>query len=171
IVQLHAIYECPLLCGFYYLFFNTSQKVTLGEKSTSYCLVRYIYFLALLNFWINLLTPHHASCLLKKYLNFLIKYLQQAIFIMKILYLNIVDHTFTGINLATNRSKPKSIVGTPAYIAHEVLLKKEYNGKVADVWSCGVTPYVMLTITIPEIRNHPWFLKNLLADQMDDNTM
>jgi serine/threonine-protein kinase SRK2 len=26
-------------------------------------------------------------------------------------------------------------------------------------------------ITIPEIRNHPWFLKNLLADLMDDNTM
>jgi serine/threonine-protein kinase SRK2 len=27
------------------------------------------------------------------------------------------------------------------------------------------------TITIPEIRNHPWFLKNLLADLMDDSTM
>uniref|UniRef100_A0A804ULQ9 Protein kinase domain-containing protein n=1 Tax=Zea mays TaxID=4577 RepID=A0A804ULQ9_MAIZE len=81
---------------------------------------------------------------------------------------------YLGIEVKQNpvlHSQPKSIVGTPAYIAHEVLLKKEYNGKVADVWSCGVTPYVMLTITIPEIRNHPWFLKNLLADQMDDNTM
>lgn len=26
-------------------------------------------------------------------------------------------------------------------------------------------------ITIPEIRNHEWFLKNLPADLMDDNTM
>jgi serine/threonine-protein kinase SRK2 len=26
-------------------------------------------------------------------------------------------------------------------------------------------------ITIPEIRNHPWFLKNLPADLMDDSTM
>ncbi|KAG5080878.1 hypothetical protein JHK86_004943 [Glycine max] len=111
-------------------------------------------------------------------------------------------------------SQPKSTVGTPAYIAPEVLTRKEYDGKIADVWSCGVTLYVMLVgaypfedpadprnfkktigkilsvqysvpdyvrvsmecrhllsqifvaspekrITIPEIKNHPWFLRNL----------
>jgi len=118
-------------------------------------------------------------------------------------------------------SKPKSTVGTPAYIAPEVFSNKEYDGKIADVWSCGVTLYVMLVgaypfedaddqrnfrttitrilsvqysipdyvrisveciqllsrifvadpekrITIPEIEKHPWFLKNLHIEQIEE---
>lgn len=121
-------------------------------------------------------------------------------------------------------SQPKSTVGTPAYIAPEVLSRKEYDGKIADVWSCGVTLYVMLVgsypfedpddprnfrktlarilsvhysipdyvrvsmeckhllsrifvadpvkrITIPEIKNHPWFLRNFPIDLMEGGEM
>lgn len=117
-------------------------------------------------------------------------------------------------------SQPKSTVGTPAYIAPEVLSRREYDGKIADVWSCGVTLYVMLVgaypfedpddprnfrktlqrilsvhysipnyvrvsmecrhllsrifvanpekrITIPEIKNHVWFLQNLPVEFTD----
>ncbi|ONM09679.1 SnRK2 serine threonine protein kinase8 [Zea mays] len=86
-------------------------------------------------------------------------------------------------------SQPKSTVGTPAYIAPEVLLKKEYDGKRILNVQYAIPDNVNISpecrhlisrifvgdpatrITIPEIRNHSWFLKNLPADLMDDDSM
>ncbi|CAL9170399.1 unnamed protein product [Musa hybrid cultivar] len=134
--------------------------------------------------------------------------------------LKICDFGYSKSSLL--HSQPKSTVGTPAYIAPEILSKREYDGKIADVWSCGVTLYVMLVgaypfgdpsdpknfrktivriltvqytipdhvqvsmecrhllarifvpnpeerITIPEIKKHPWFMKNLPIELADEH--
>uniref|UniRef100_A0A0E0PMX5 non-specific serine/threonine protein kinase n=1 Tax=Oryza rufipogon TaxID=4529 RepID=A0A0E0PMX5_ORYRU len=75
-------------------------------------------------------------------------------------------------------SRPKSAVGTPAYIAPEILNLQEYDGKLIKAIQYEIPQQVHIStdcrelisrifvsdpskrITMQEIKNHPWFLKN-----------
>ncbi|KAK3276787.1 kinase super protein, variant 2 [Cymbomonas tetramitiformis] len=50
---------------------------------------------------------------------------------------------------AVYHSVPDTAVGTPTYIAPEVLLDDQYGGNSADVWSLGVALFVMLAGRYP----------------------
>ncbi|XP_021857923.1 serine/threonine-protein kinase SRK2I isoform X2 [Spinacia oleracea] len=86
-------------------------------------------------------------------------------------------------------SQPKSTVGTPAYIAPEVLLRKEYDGKRILSVQYAIPDGIFISpecrhlisrifvqepesrITIPEIKRHDWFIKNLPTDLTDENSV
>ncbi|CAL0331720.1 unnamed protein product [Lupinus luteus] len=80
--------------------------------------------------------------------------------------LKICDFGFSKSNVL--HSRPKSTVGTPTYVAPEVFLRQEYDGKAADVWSCGVILYTMLVGAYPfEDPEYPKNIKRMVQRIMN----
>ncbi|KAK9837894.1 hypothetical protein WJX74_007403 [Apatococcus lobatus] len=59
-----------------------------------------------------------------------------------------------GYSKSNIDSVPKSNVGTPGYAGPEVISGlREYNGQLADIWSCGCVLYVMVFCEYPFERD------------------
>ena len=55
-----------------------------------------------------------------------------------------------GFGMYNPRNSPqKFFCGTPNYMAPEIVLKKEYNGQKADIWSLGVLIYKLFCADFP----------------------
>ncbi|RDY03538.1 Serine/threonine-protein kinase SAPK7, partial [Mucuna pruriens] len=80
--------------------------------------------------------------------------------------LKICDFGYSKSNIL--HSRPNSMLGTPSYIAPEILAGKEYDGKKADIWSCGVILYVMLAKTLPfEYKEDCQDLRKIVKVRLD----
>ncbi|XP_009621492.1 phosphoenolpyruvate carboxylase kinase 1-like [Nicotiana tomentosiformis] len=62
--------------------------------------------------------------------------------------LKLADFGYAEWFVGNERKMMKGLVGTPYYVAPEVLLGREYNEKV-DIWSAGVMLYIMLSGVAP----------------------
>jgi len=59
--------------------------------------------------------------------------------------LKFADFGFASLSKETETQQ----MGTPIYVAPEILEGKEYSGEKVDVFACGVVLYIMLTGRYP----------------------
>ena len=69
--------------------------------------------------------------------------------------------------LSSSKSKADSQVGSPAYMAPEIITNDKYSIEV-DIWSLGVILYYMHTLYLPfEAKNLKSLFKQVLAVSYD----
>lgn len=72
------------------------------------------------------------------------------------------DLKITDFGLSTLAIDKNSVLtttcGTPQYVAPEIVLGHGYSGFKADIWSCGVILYVMVSGRLPFEDQVPFFL-------------
>lgn len=59
---------------------------------------------------------------------------------------NIKIADFGMASLMKKNSLLKTSCGSPHYASPEVILGKEYDGRAADIWSCGIILFALLTV-------------------------
>lgn len=57
----------------------------------------------------------------------------------------IIDFGFA----VTGKERLRVTYGTPAFMAPEITMKKEYKGETVDLWATGIVMYAMLTGCLP----------------------
>jgi serine/threonine protein kinase len=50
---------------------------------------------------------------------------------------------------ATEDQRLNVFCGTPSYMSPEIVSRKPYNGRSADIWACGILFFKMLTGIFP----------------------
>ncbi|XP_074302120.1 CBL-interacting serine/threonine-protein kinase 14-like [Silene latifolia] len=65
--------------------------------------------------------------------------------------LKITDFGLSAVKNSNSNNNPvlRTLCGTPAYVAPEILGKKGYFGDKADVWSCGIILFVLTAGYLP----------------------
>jgi serine/threonine protein kinase len=63
--------------------------------------------------------------------------------------IKIIDFGFANVIQGISDGLLMTSCGSPCYAAPELVMKDEYVGELADIWSCGIILYAMLCGTLP----------------------
>ena len=88
----------------------------------------------------------------------------------KNLKIKIIDFGLSNYFKPENNYILNSACGSPSYAAPEMIKNKPYNAKKVDIWSLGITLYVMLCGHLPfEDKNSLKLFKKILSFKLDYN--